>query len=254
MVLVVEDDLQSLELLRLYLRSDGFTVVEARDGDTGLRMARELRPAAVILDIMLPGLDGWDVLARLKDDPATAEIPVLVSSMLDEKGRGFALGAAEYLVKPIAHGDVLVALRRCTSRDGEPNTTVVVIDDDPTALALMEAVLEPEGYRILSAGDGEAGIALVREHRPAIVLVDLLMPGVDGFAVIERLRSSPDTEAIPILVLTAKAMTDADRERLRGQIAFLAGKGEFDPAGLVRLVRRLIPTEVSKEGVAWPAG
>jgi signal transduction histidine kinase/CheY-like chemotaxis protein len=253
-VLVVEDDIQSLELLRLYLRSDGFTVVEARDGDTGLRMARELRPAAVILDIMLPGLDGWDVLARLKDDPATADIPVLVSSMLDEKGRGFALGAAEYLVKPIAHGDVLVALRRCTSRGEEPNTTVVVIDDDPTALALMEAVLEPEGYRILSAGDGEAGIALVREHRPAIVLVDLLMPGVDGFAVIERLRSSPDTEAIPILVLTAKAMTDADRERLRGQIAFLAGKGEFDPASLVRLVRRLIPTDVSTEGVAWPAG
>ena len=114
--------------------------------------------------------------------------------MLDEKGRGFALGAAEYLVKPVAQPDLLAAVRRCCSQADGVGTTVVVIDDDPAALALTEAVLEPEGYHVISADNGESGVALVRQHRPAVVLVDLLMPEVDGFAVIERLRSSPDTD------------------------------------------------------------
>jgi signal transduction histidine kinase/DNA-binding response OmpR family regulator len=252
-VLVVEDDPRSLELLRLYLGSAGFRVIEAREGDAALALAAEVRPAAIILDIMLPERDGWDVLAELKQGTATGAIPVIVASMLDEKGRGFALGAAEYLVKPISQHDVLAAVRRCAPENNGPEVTVVVIDDDPGALALVRAILEPQGYRVLSADRGEAGVALVREHRPAVVLVDLLMPEVDGFAVIERLRSAPETARIPIVVLTAKAMTDADRERLRGQIAYLAAKGGVDGPSLVRMVRSLATSEDSEETVTWPA-
>ena len=252
-VLVVEDDPRSLELLRLYLGSAGFRVVEAREGDAALKLAPEVRPAAIILDIMLPDRDGWDVLAQLKQDSATGAIPVIVASMLDEKGRGFALGAAEYLVKPVSQHDVLAAVRRCAPRHEGREVNVVVIDDDPAALALAHAILEPEGYRVLSADNGEAGVTLVREHRPAVVLVDLLMPGVDGFAVIEQLRSSPETSLIPIVVLTAKTMTDADRERLRGQIAYTAAKGGVDGPSLVRMVRSLAAAESSEETVTWPA-
>ena len=129
---------------------------------------------------------------------------------------------------------------------------MVAIDDDPAARGLLHAVLEPEGYRVLSADNAEAGISLVHQHRPAVVLVDLLMPGVDGFAVIDRLHSSPDTDEIPILVLTAKEITDADRERLRGQIAFSAAKGKLDGASLVRLVRSLAVTDGTQESLTWP--
>jgi CheY-like chemotaxis protein len=251
-VLVVEDDARSLELVRLYLSSGGFGVVEARDGDTALRLAAETQPAAIILDIMLPGRDGWNVLAQLKQDAATADIPVIVASMLDEKGHGFALGAAEYLVKPISQGDVLSAVRRCASEHGKMEAAVVVIDDDPSALALSRAILEPEGFRVLLADNGEAGVMLAREHRPAVVLLDLLMPGVDGFDVVDRLRASPETSQIPIVVLTAKTVTDEDRERLRGRIAFTAAKGVVDGPSLVRMVRELAPGRRSKEAVTWP--
>ena len=251
-VLVVEDDARSLELLRLYLNSGGFRVIEARDGDAALTLAAESRPTAIILDIMLPGRDGWNVLAELKQNSATGDIPVIVASMLDEKGRGFALGAAEYLVKPISQHDVLTAVRRCAPGHEAPDAAVVVIDDDPTALALARAILEPEGYRVISADNGETGVMLVRQHQPAVVLVDLLMPGVDGFDVIEQLRSSPETGHIPILVLTAKTMTDKDRERLRGQIAYTAAKGGVDGPSLVRMVRELAPVEGSKETATWP--
>jgi signal transduction histidine kinase/DNA-binding response OmpR family regulator len=251
-VVVIEDDRHSLDLLTVYLNSAGFSVAAARDGEEGLALARRTRPVAVVLDILLPKLDGWELLTRLKADPANAALPVIVTSMLDERGRGFALGAAEYLVKPVARDDLLAALARaCAER--RDAASVVVIDDDPEALELVAAMLEPRGYTVIRAASGEEGIRLVHELQPAVVLVDLLMPGVDGFEVVERLRSSPDAEAVPVIVLTAKVMTEADKERLRGQISFLAAKGEVDGPRLAELVRRLVDGRAAQGEVAWPA-
>ena len=235
-IAVIEDDRNSADLLRVYLEDAGFAVEVAADGVEGLELVRRLRPRAVILDVRLPRLDGWDVLAQLKADPATAKLPVVIVSMIDEKGRGFALGAAEYLVKPVKREQVVLALESCRRGDGE---TVVVIDDDPTDLDLVEAVLSPEGYSVLRASGGEEGVALVAREHPAVVLVDLLMPGVDGFAVVHRLRSDPDTADVPIVVLTAKEMTSDDRARLTGQIDYLAQKGAFAREELVELVGHL---------------
>ena len=189
----------------------------------------------MLLDLLLPRLDGWDVLARLKSEPATATLPVVIVSMLDERGKAFALGAADYIVKPVAREDVLDALHRCITGRGAPRT-VVVIDDDKRDLDLVEAVLGGEGYIVLRAGSGDEGIELVRRELPAVVLVDLLMPGVDGFMVIERLRADPATEDVPVVVLTAKDMTAEDRRRLGGQISHLAQKGAYGRAELVALV------------------
>jgi signal transduction histidine kinase/CheY-like chemotaxis protein len=237
-VLVVEDDRRSANLLRVYLEDAGFAVSIARDGVEGLELAGRLHPAAVILDILLPRLNGWDLLAQLKSDPATSEIPVVIVSMTDEQGAGFALGAADFLVKPVDRTRLLSALSRCVSPPREPRT-LVAIDDDPVDLDLLEATLAPEGWRVVRARGGEEGVRAVRKERPAVVVLDLLMPDVDGFAVVEQLRADPLVGDVPVVVLTSKEMTSADRERLAGQISFLAQKGTFPQAELLSLVGRV---------------
>jgi len=237
-VLVIEDDRRSADLLRLYLEDAGYRVAVARDGVDGLDMARRLAPTVVVLDVLLPRLNGWDVLARLKRDAATAAIPVVVVSMLDERGAGFALGAAEYLVKPVDHEELLRAVTRCVMPPGD-GRTVVAIDDDPVDLDLVEAVLGPQGWTVVRALGGEEGVRVVARERPAVVLLDLLMPDIDGFEVVERLRADPRVADVPIVVLTSKDMTAADRERLSGRISVLARKGTFRQDQLAEAVRRL---------------
>jgi signal transduction histidine kinase/CheY-like chemotaxis protein/putative methionine-R-sulfoxide reductase with GAF domain len=235
-VVVVEDDRRSFDLLRVYLEEAGARVVSARDGKEGLDTVRRLNPAGVVLDILLPGVDGWEVLAQLKADPGTAAIPVIVVSMLDERGRGFALGAAEYLVKPVGKEQLLAALYRAAAMP-EQKRTVVAIDDDPLAIELVRASLEPEGWTVLGATTGQEGLALIRERQPSAVLLDLLMPGMDGFEVVEALRADPDTKSVPVVILTSKSMTQQDKERLRGRITYVARKTEFDLSGLAGLLR-----------------
>jgi CheY-like chemotaxis protein len=158
-------------------------------------------------------------------------------SIVDERGRGFALGAAEYLVKPVSREDVLSALKRTGVLSG-PGRTVLVIDDDPAVRDLVTAVMEASSWTALSAESGEAGVALARQSQPSVVLLDLLMPGMDGFAVLEALQSEPATAAIPIVVLTAKAMTPEDKKRLHGRVSAVSEKGDFTATALVDLVRR----------------
>jgi signal transduction histidine kinase/CheY-like chemotaxis protein len=235
-VVVVEDDRRSFDLLRAYLEAAGVRVVGARDGEEGLDTVRKLSPAGVILDILLPGIDGWEVLARLKAEPQTAPIPVIVVSLLDERGRGFALGAAEYLVKPVAKEQLLAAIYRAAAVP-ERKHTVVAIDDDPLAIELARVNLEPAGWTVLGAASGQEGLALIRERQPSVVLLDLLMPGMDGFEVVEALRAEPDTKTIPVVILTSKSMTRQDKERLQGRITYVARKTEFDLSGLAGLLR-----------------
>jgi len=235
-VVVVEDDRRSFDLLRAYLEAAGVRVVGARDGEEGLDTVRRLSPAGVILDILLPGIDGWEVLARLKADPRTAPIPVIVVSLLDERGRGFALGAAEYLVKPVGKEQLLAAVYRAAAMP-ERKHTVVAIDDDPLAIELARVSLEAAGWTVLGAASGQEGLALIRERQPSVVLLDLLMPGMDGFEVVEALRAEPSTKTIPVVILTSKSMTRQDKERLRGRITYVARKTEFDLSGLAGLLR-----------------
>jgi len=235
-VVVVEDARRSFDLLRVYLEGAGARVVGARDGREGLDTVRRLNPAGVVLDILLPGLDGWEVLAQLKADPQTAAIPVIVVSMLDERGRGFALGAAEYLVKPVGKEQLLAALYRAAAMP-ERKHTVVAIDDDPLAIELVRVSLEPEGWTVLGAATGQEGLTLIRERQPSVVLLDLLMPGMDGFEVVEALRADPDTKSVPVVILTSKSMTKQDKERLQGRITYVARKTEFDLSGLAGLLR-----------------
>ena len=248
-VLVVEDDRRSLDLMSLYLRGAAFEVYVARDGREGLDLARTLQPSAIVLDIMLPRLDGWDVLALLKSDPRTAGIPVVIVSMLDERGRGFALGASDYLVKPVARDDVVSALSRWTTAAPQ---TVVALSDDPLVVELLESVSSHAGYRLFHATDENAAVALAEAERPAVIIVDVLTTGADAFEVVNRVRADPRTADIPIVVLTVEAMTSESKQRLYGQIDQVAQKNELDRDMLLGLINSVTKADEPTED-RWPA-
>jgi signal transduction histidine kinase/DNA-binding response OmpR family regulator len=229
-VVVVEDDHRSAELMSLHLEAAGLRPGAVPNGTDGLAAVRDQSPAAVIHDIRLPGMDGWDVLGAIKGDPHTASTPVVVVSVIHERGRGFALGASDYLVKPVARDDLLAALRRLVPLpvDQAARRVAVFVDDDPLALELVRVALEPAGWVVHTCTTAEVALSLIRTHEPSVVLVDLLMPDTDGFEVVDLLRTDPQTARIPVVVLTAKTLTARDRELLDGRIEFVTSKSAVD--------------------------
>jgi PAS domain S-box-containing protein len=221
LVLVVDDNPQAAEILARHLDIGGFRIAIAHTGTEALTMARELKPVAITLDILLPEVDGWEVLNRLKADEATRNIPVVVVSVVDNPALGRALGAFDYFVKPVDGKALLSRLSQYTFSDkakSEP-VRVLVVDDEPANLDLLEALLEPAGFAVLRARSGQEGIDLGKSQLPDLILLDLIMPGLTGFDVVEALRAEKATRSIPIMVLTAKTLTDDDKSALNGQVA-----------------------------------
>jgi len=245
LVLVVEDDPRSASLISVCLARGGYRTEVATDGETAVDKARALQPVAITLDILLPGLDGWEVLRTLKLDAAVCKIPVIVVTLVDELELGYALGATDYLVKPVARQALLACVRRYVSRPDAPprQARVLVVDDEPSAVDLLDNLLTAAGCLALRAGGGAEGIALARSERPDLVLLDLMMPDVDGFNVVATLKADPATRNIPIVVITAKSLTDEDKRVLNGQVVAVLQKST--PAGidlvtwLDELMRRL---------------
>ena len=225
-VVIIEDDPSSAELLTLHLGAAGLQTITCTSGPEGLQAVRDVSPDAVVLDIRLPGMDGWEVLTEIKADPATAATPVMVVSVLPDRRRGMALGASEYLVKPVARQELLAALGRLLPLPGTraAHRVAVMVDDDPAALELARLALEPAGWTVHACQRAEEVFHLVRETQPAVVLVDLLMPEMDGFEVIDRLRADEQTADVPIVVITARTLTADDRALLEGRIEFVTSK------------------------------
>jgi CheY-like chemotaxis protein len=238
LVLVVEDDAAAAELMTVHLAAGGYRVAVARDGADALQKARTLRPAAITLDVLLPGLDGWDVMRLLKADDQTRDIPVVVASVVDDERRGRALGAVDYLVKPVDRGTLLARLRQHAGAgaDGSSAPRILVVDDDPVSVELLAGILEGAGMQVLRAGGGAAGIAAARAERPALVLLDLMMPDVSGFEVIEELRADPAVCDVPILVVTAKELTEPEKSALNGRIAAVLRKDSLAGVELLALL------------------
>ena len=233
-VLVIEDDASAVRLLREYLEPVGYDVHIATDGEAGLTAARAEPPAAVLLDILLPGIDGWEVLRRMRDDPALRDVPVVILTVVDERDVGLALGAVDYLVKPVSRDALLACLARHVAPPlGDGRIKVMAVDDDPAALALIRGVLEPEGFDVVVSDGGADALARASAVMPDVVVCDLMMPEVDGFDVVAGLKRDPRTAAVPILVYTAKDVTDEDKARLNGQIAGILVKGEDGRAALL---------------------
>jgi DNA-binding response OmpR family regulator len=219
LVLVVEDDPHIATVLRMYLEADGYRVQVASDGREAIEMARSLAPFAVTLDISLPKLDGWSVLNALKHEPATAQIPVIIVSIVDNRDFGLVLGATEYIVKPIDHERLRSVLRGLNGVTESRSGTVLVVDDDQSLRDVLGSALSEDGWQVATADDGEGALAAVRRERPIAIVLDLMMPHVDGFEVLRTLRDQSATRDVPIIVVTARELTDDDRQRLSNSAA-----------------------------------
>ncbi|MFI5166063.1 MAG: response regulator [Thermoanaerobaculales bacterium] len=237
-VVAIDDDPAALDLIRRSLDKEGIEVLTAASGEEGLRLARERKPIAITLDLLMAGMDGWSVLAALKSDPELEEVPVIVLTILDAERKAFALGASDFLTKPVDRTRLAAVLAR--HRGAGAGRSVLVVDDDEQARAILRSFLVRDGWEVHEAEHGRAALAAVAEKAPALILLDLMMPEMDGFEFVETLRANPQWRAIPVVVLTAKDVTTADRERLNGTVTRILRKGAHDTADSLRQACELV--------------
>jgi DNA-binding response OmpR family regulator/two-component sensor histidine kinase len=242
LILIIEDDMDAAALLSETISRAGYRVRIARDGTTGLQLARELEPAAVTLDVMMPGMDGWRVLQALKSDRSMAQIPVIVCSIVDSRPLGYRLGASDYLLKPVEPEKLLTTLRGvCAEGVTAKEGYVLVVDDEHGIRELLTAALRQAGYNARSAASGETALKMIAQAAPRVVLSDLMMPGgMSGYEFVARLRSNPQTAHTPVIVITGKDMMPEDRRLISGQIANVIRKGDLLMSGLESRLRETL--------------
>jgi adenylate cyclase len=246
-VLVIDDEETVRDLMRRFLGREGFEVVTARDGAEGLALARDLRPMLITLDVLMPGLDGWSVLESLKADPELANIPVVMLTILDDKNKGFALGATDFLTKPVDRE----RLRSAIARYGGQNTErrALVVEDDPDTRVWLRRVLREDGWTVLEAANGREALARLANVVPDVMLLDLIMPEMDGFELIEELRHDQVWRRLPVVVVTAAELSDKDHERLNGSVLKVLHKtGTSREALLAELHELLAPVRLQARG------
>jgi CheY-like chemotaxis protein/nitrogen-specific signal transduction histidine kinase len=240
-ILVIEDDSAAALLLRTHLQRAGYVVTVAATGEDGLVGARSCQPDLILLDLILPGIDGRRVLQRLKDDSQLRHIPVAIISVADDQEVGMALGAVDYFVKPVNHDALLGWLvhHGLIPPLTDHTTNVLVIDDDPAVLAVLGQTLQRQGLRVVDATNGLDGLRLARAHPFDLIICDLLMPGLDGFTVIAALHDDPATRDVPVLVLTGQDLTQTDRDRLAGKTLAVISKRDATSADLQDWLHRI---------------
>jgi PAS domain S-box-containing protein len=222
-VLLIDDDPTVHDLVRRFLQKEGIQVIGAQSGVEGLDLARKLRPAMIVLDVMMPTMDGWSVLTKLKGDAELSHIPVVMLTMVNNREMGFSLGVDDYMLKPIDRTDFVATLRKYCNRVDKP--TVLVVEDDIVTRDLLRTSLEKEEFTVAEAGNGLEALKQLAEVRPALILLDLMMPEMDGFQFTREVREHPEWRDIPILVMTAKDINDEDRAQLDGQVSRILQKG-----------------------------
>ncbi len=237
-VLVIDDDPVQRDLMQRFLGREGFRVLVADGGEEGLRLAREMQPVAITLDVMMPGMDGWAVLAALKADPRVRGIPVVMLTMVDDPNRGFTLGAAGFATKPVNRGRLARLLRKYSTRDVPGG--VLVVDHDDAARALLRTMLEAEGWDVREAGNGRVALERMAEERPRLVLLDLMMPEMDGFELIEQVRQHPELRSVPIVVVTSHELSREERQRLNAYVETVVQTAGDSPDALLHRVRELL--------------
>ena len=237
-VLVIDDDATARELIAEHLRQEGYAVVTADGGLNGLKCAQELRPIAITLDVVMPDLDGWGVLAALRHDRQLSDIPVIMVTMLDEKNHGMALGAAGYLTKPIDR-DRLTELVRRFRTPARP-TRVMIVEGEKIQRERVRSWLESKHWVVSEADSGRAALAQLAVDQPDLILLDLMMPDMDGFQLVAALQGHPAWHEIPVIVITARDLSAADRERLNSGVQTVLVKDSFQPAQLIDRIRYLV--------------
>lgn len=237
-VLVIDDDPAVRDLIQRSMLKEGFRVECASDGRIGIQMARQLHPSVITLDVLMPSMDGWSVISVLKADPTLASIPVIMLTIVDEKNIGFSLGAAEYLTKPIDWNRLSALMRKYAKPDCRQ--TVLVVEDDASSRELLLRVLQKEGWNVAGADNGQTALDQLQASIPNLILLDLIMPGMDGFDFIDTIKKSPAYRNIPVIVMTAKDLSEEDRVRLESGVTRILSKSSTTKEELLAEIRSLI--------------
>ena len=223
-VMVVDDDPAGRELLSRHLVRKGYRVETAASGQEAMERVRQVRPAAITLDVLMPQKDGWSVLSALKGDPELADIPVIMVTITDNKKLAYSLGAADFLIKPVDPEHLLSVIARHVRSD--VGRRVLVVEDDKATREVVRRILEKDGWTVTTAENGKVGFERLDEADPEIILLDLLMPEMDGFEFLSELQAGERWRTTPVIVITAKSLTAEDHERLRGSVQMVVRKGE----------------------------
>ena len=247
-VLVIDDDPNVQELMRRLLSKDGFRVVTASAGEEGLKLAGELRPDVITLDVIMPSMDGWAILSALKADPELADIPVIMLTILDNKNMGYTLGASDYLTKPVDRDRLVTILKKY--RRELPNFRVLLVEDDIETREILRQMLEKTGCSVTEAGNGRVALERMADSQPALILLDLMMPEMDGFQFVAELRKHEDWRSIPVVVITAKDLTSEDRQRLNGYVEKILQKETCTSEELLTEVRDLVVARIHQDTTA----
>ena len=243
-VLIIDDDPGTRELVARYLQREGFVTRQAGDGRSGLAMAKALRPRVVLLDVMMPQMDGWSVLTAIRADPELATTPVIMVSFVHEEGLAASLGANDYLTKPIEWDALRTVLARY--RQSAAGDDILIVDDDDDTRTRLTTMLNRSGFKVRAAADGSSALAMTEEAKPAIVLLDLMMPDMDGFMLLKKLRAREEWADIAVVVLTAKDITESERQFLQGEADQILTKGNTTYRELADQLRGLIPAAPAK--------
>ena len=238
LVLVIDDEQPVRDVITRSFTAEGVHAVAAADGEEGLRLAIQLRPDLILLDVLMPKMDGWAVLTRLKNDPATAEIPVVMLTITSNQEMGYLLGAAEYLPKPVDRERLATILQRYRPVDGARN--VLVVEDDVPTREVLRRSLQKQGWVVTEAENGRIGLEHLKEQPPALILLDLMMPVMDGFEFLSELRQNRSWDAVPVVVLTSKDLTPDERAALSGKVERILQKGAYSREALLAEVRKIV--------------
>jgi PAS domain S-box-containing protein len=242
-VLIVDDEKATHDLLERELAGAGYHLLHAAGGREGLKLAKQARPDVITLDIVMPDLDGWSVLKALKADPELCDIPVVLVTIMRDRDLGFALGAADYLTKPLDREMLMRAVGRHVH--GDSRTQVLVVDDDPKTRDMLRRTLQKAGCTVAEAANGSEAIEALERATPGLVLLDLMMPGMDGFEVLERLQGEETWREVPVIIVTAKDLSREDVERLNGRVVKVLQKGAYQRRDLVRDIQAMIARQVA---------
>ena len=237
-ILVIDDDPEACEIIERFLLKDNFNVVTANSGEQGLRLAQEIHPVAITLDVMMPGMDGWAVLRVLKADPKTHNIPVIMLTMMDDRTRGYSLGAVDYLTKPVDRKLLQKTLSHYHCTDG--SCPVLLVEDDVDARSIMAHALEKSGWKVSEASNGQEALDMMVDVQPRLILLDLMMPVMDGFGFLAEMRTNPEWQQIPVIVVTAKDLTAEDRARLSGCVEEVLEKNAYSREQLLKQVHEAV--------------
>jgi CheY-like chemotaxis protein len=239
-IVAIDDDPNVISLYQRFLEKQGYQVIGINNSKDVIPQIKQHAPSAILLDVLMPDKDGWGVLRELKEESFSKEIPVIICSIVSDKNRGFSLGAADYLTKPIVESELVKALKYLEKQEKE-QTKVLVIDDEADDILLIRRILEAQpNYTIIEASNGKEGLELVKSRNPDLIILDLSMPEMDGFTVVEKLKNNEQTRAIPIIIVSAKELTLQERQFLTGQVEVLLQKGLFNEVELLEDVSQAL--------------